>query len=109
MDASIPLPYASSVEILFPYLNQDKCECFQEDILLRNKVKENKYKDRDLSLLCPESYPNIIEVLLPIGLTGKTYWAQCSCFSGHIWPCFGWMLEQDAQTSSLADEILCSF
>lgn len=64
--APIPLFYASSVKILFPYLTQDKSECFQKDLLSRNWSERKSYKVREQSLSCPEAYPSRVEVLLSI-------------------------------------------
>lgn len=44
------------------------------------KVKENKYKDRELSVPCSESCPNVVEVLLHFGLPGKAHQALCPGF-----------------------------
>lgn len=95
-DAPIPLSYTSSVKIIFPYLNQDKLECFffKKIYYSETKVKENK--DKDLSLSCPGSDPNIVEVLLSLSFTAKAHWARCAGFSHHIYPC----LMQDASTRS---------
>lgn len=97
-DAPVPLPYASSVKVIFPYLNQDKFECFKKKIYYsETKVKENKDKDKDLSVSCPGSDPNIVEALLSFAFTAKAHWARCSAgFSRHIHPC----LIQDARTRS---------
>lgn len=84
----IPSSYASSVKVIFRYLNQEKFECFQKKIYYsETKVKEYKDKDQDLSVSCPGSDPDRAEVLLSVAFTAKAAQARCAGFSRHMYPC----------------------
>lgn len=75
--ALIPLSYASSVNLFSPAETKTNLSVFKRIYYPETKVKENKYKDREPGLFCPESDHNIVEVLLPLDLTNKAYWAPC--------------------------------
>ena len=67
-------------KVFFLILAKANLSVFKRISYSETKVKENKYKDRELSLPCSESCPNVVEVLLHIGLPGKAHQALCPGF-----------------------------